>query len=338
MLPTYDAIGNKLRNTRTDGSWDYISGIIAIRVGENVRIPDRLTQYTLEEVKNVQYQSLTRQLKDFYQYSQQNGLDMMLHTRSTTIFSKPLQQLIDNGSIIQKTIPGLKRKKMESEFEARYLELLRKPIKSKEEVQEKERLRIFLTEELKLEIKDLSQELAKIGCKYTDPWDLANTKESYPEAIDTLIKHVSKPYHDRNKEGIIRALIVKEAKGKANVALIAEYGRIAREKHNHRWVIGNAIYVIVIKDDIDSILPIVLNPENGISRQRFVLALGKIKSAKTEDILIKLLDDTEMALYAIQALERMKSRKAKEKISVLTNSKNESIRKEAQNFTKKMGL
>lgn len=79
----------------------------AINVGGRTRIPDRLTANFLEEVKNVKYQSLTSQLRDFNIYSQQNNLQMILHTRSNTILSKPLQGLIDNGSIIHKIIPGL---------------------------------------------------------------------------------------------------------------------------------------------------------------------------------------------------------------------------------------
>ena len=69
------------------------------------RIPDQLTSTTLGEVKNVSHLSLTRQLTDFHLYSQQNGLQFILHTRPTTTFSGPLQNLINNGSIIVKPIP-----------------------------------------------------------------------------------------------------------------------------------------------------------------------------------------------------------------------------------------
>ena len=62
---------------------------------------------TLEEVKNVRHLSFTGQLRDFYQYSNDNGLQMILHTRSTTTFTGPLQNLIDNGLIIRQNIPGL---------------------------------------------------------------------------------------------------------------------------------------------------------------------------------------------------------------------------------------
>lgn len=69
------------------------------------RIPDRLTSTALEEVKNVKHLSFTRQLQDFHLYSQQNNLQMILHTRPGTTFSAPLQSAINNGTIITKTIP-----------------------------------------------------------------------------------------------------------------------------------------------------------------------------------------------------------------------------------------
>ena len=47
----------------------------------------------------------------------------------------------------------------------------------------------------------------------------------------------------------------------------------------------------------------------------FVAALGKIQSEEAEDVLIKLLDDEEVTPHALEALGRMKSKKAIEKMS-----------------------
>ncbi|MCO5948302.1 hypothetical protein [Mucilaginibacter flavidus] len=173
---------------------------------------------------------------------------------------------------------------MKSELELKFLKLLRKPIKSNVEIEEKEKLRNLFTEELKREIKDLSKELKEAEVKYTDPWDLVNASEPYPDAINILITHLSKQYHYRNKQGIVRALTVKEARGKANATLIAEYNKVPKDKENDslRWAIGNAIWFIITPNDIESILPIVEDKKNGMSRHRFVLALGKIKSKKSE--------------------------------------------------------
>ncbi|WP_307810549.1 putative toxin [Gelidibacter salicanalis] len=69
------------------------------------RVPDHLSSTALGEIKNVSHLSLTRQLRDFHLFSQQNGLQFNLFTRSTTTFSQPLQNLINNGSIIVQPIP-----------------------------------------------------------------------------------------------------------------------------------------------------------------------------------------------------------------------------------------
>ena len=95
-----------------------VAGENAVGIGSKVRIPslsgtakfripDGLTSTTLTEVKNVAHQSLTRQLRGFHMFSQQTGRQFILYTRPTTTFSRPLQNLINQGQIIVKPIPGL---------------------------------------------------------------------------------------------------------------------------------------------------------------------------------------------------------------------------------------
>jgi hypothetical protein len=73
------------------------------------RFPDRLTEKTLEEVKNVQYLALTQQLRDYLAYAQANQLTFILHVHPETKYSGPLQDLIDAGQIMPKKIEGLSR-------------------------------------------------------------------------------------------------------------------------------------------------------------------------------------------------------------------------------------
>lgn len=68
----------------------------------------------------------------------------------------------------------------------------------------------------------------------------------------------------------------------------------------------------------------------------FVAALGKVKSEKSENILINLLDDDEVTPQALEALGRMKSKKAKDRILMLTNHPKALIRKEALKAFKKI--
>jgi hypothetical protein len=46
-------------------------------------------------------------------------------------------------------------------------------------------------------------------------WDLVNTAEPYPHLLNLLADHVQRPYHKRTREGIARALAVREARGTA---------------------------------------------------------------------------------------------------------------------------
>jgi hypothetical protein len=72
---------------------------IKITSSDATRYPDRVTELTLEEVKNVKRQALTQQLSEYLEYAQENGLTFILHTRPDTVLSGPLKALIDAGHL-----------------------------------------------------------------------------------------------------------------------------------------------------------------------------------------------------------------------------------------------
>jgi RHS repeat-associated protein len=78
----------------------------AIEINGRIRIPDQVTNEVLREVKNVQNISYTRQLRDYADFAQQEGLTFELYTRSSTQISGPLNEAINNDVIIHKYIPG----------------------------------------------------------------------------------------------------------------------------------------------------------------------------------------------------------------------------------------
>src|SRR5262245_48225177 len=99
------------------------------------------------------------------------------------------------------------------ELECRWTELLRKRPKTTSDAQEMEHVREALTRALLQQSAHLYEELSAIGIRIKSIWDLVNTPTGYPEAIPILVEHLAKPYHHRTKEGIVRALAVKGAKG-----------------------------------------------------------------------------------------------------------------------------
>ena len=76
-----------------------------IRINGRGRIPDGLTNEVLSEVKNVQFLSFTRQLRDFADFAEQNGRRFDLFLRPNTRVSGPLQDAIDRGIINRLDIP-----------------------------------------------------------------------------------------------------------------------------------------------------------------------------------------------------------------------------------------
>jgi RHS repeat-associated protein len=63
---------------------------VAISINGRDRRPDGLTNYTLSEVKNVGYQRLSGQLRDYMDYAKQRNLKFDLYTRGDTYLSRGL--------------------------------------------------------------------------------------------------------------------------------------------------------------------------------------------------------------------------------------------------------
>ncbi len=152
-------------------------------------------------------------------------------------------------------------------------------------------------------MSQIQSALSAVGVHIDNIYDLVNTSAPYPEAVPILIKLLSEGVgSQREREGIIRALAVKQAKGKANAVLMEEFFKSKNEPMYYRWAIGSTIYTIVEKNDLKNIMEIVLNKEHGMARQMFVLSLGKIKSVESEKTLVTLLTDGDVAGHALSAL------------------------------------
>lgn len=119
-----------------------------------------------------------------------------------------------------------------SDSEKVFLSLLKKSTKTKEEIEQMRMAGEIFSNELREETRYLLNEIKENGLEIDSIWDLVNTQQSYPEAIEPLRKHLSGNYHIRNKEGIIRALGVKESGMKEIIALLNEYGKFDDENYN----------------------------------------------------------------------------------------------------------
>ena len=101
-------------------------------------------------------------------------------------------------------------------------------------------------------------DLAVAGFEVGSVWDLVNTNKSYPAAIPVLLDHLRRPYHERIRNGIIRALTVKDAKGIAGDDILDELGREADSEN--RWALANALTVVAERKDAVAIEALLGDP------------------------------------------------------------------------------
>ena len=183
-------------------------------------------------------------------------------------------------------------------------------------------------------------ELAKAGLKVFSVYDLVNTKRSYPEVIPVLLNCLAKVDDPIIKEGLVRALTVKEAIGIANKQLIREFLSIppdsAQRDQFLKWTIGNALAVIATDADYADLVRIATAKEHGKAREMVVVALGRMKSLDAGEVLIALLDDAVVAGHAAMALAKLKYIPAMSKLKSLRSNQKTWVAKEIERAIKKL--
>lgn len=120
--------------------------------------------------------------------------------------------------------------------------------------------------------------LRAAGSAISSVWDLVNTTESYPSAIPVLLSHLSGAYHLRTKQGITRALTVREARGTAARRIIES---LAIETDGElRWALANALTVVAEADDAAVIRRLSTDPHYADVHERLSVAARKADRRK----------------------------------------------------------
>jgi len=194
----------------------------------------------------------------------------------------------------------------------------------------------------KKENEFIVMELRNAGFKVSDLFDLVNFKQTDFGYINLLLdlldsEKVTDPII---KDGIIRAVTVRKAKGIAETKLLEYYNSLKTEKEKELigWSVGNWFEYLYSDSYFEQIKEISTDKNNGMSRQMFVLALGKTKKHKSESekLLLELTFDNQVALHAVIALGKLKLSNSIERLTELTTDKNKTIKKEAIKALKKI--
>jgi len=182
--------------------------------------------------------------------------------------------------------------------------------------------------------RPLVEALNNSGVSVKSVWDLVNTKESYRLAIPVLIAHLRYPYPYRIREGIARALTVKNAGDPAFMALVDEFRKqpdsADAAQHGFKWALGNAISIVANRNHFNEIVELIRDRRHGTTRDMLVLRLADLDCDRAIGILIDLLADEDVVREALMALGKLKAQKARRHIERLLDHPKFRVRKEAK--------
>lgn len=131
--------------------------------------------------------------------------------------------------------------------------------------------------QFRIEEEPIIADLAMSGFEVGSVWDLVNTNKTYPTAIPVLLDHLRRSYHARIREGIIRALTVKEAKGLAGGDIISELRQEADSEN--RWALANALTVVAERGNAAAIQALLDDPAYADVSERLGEALKTADAA-----------------------------------------------------------
>ncbi len=100
---------------------------------------------------------------------------------------------------------------------------------------------------------DLLRDVRSAGYEIDSVWDLVNNVRhpilerkfvgEYRGAYPVLVKHLVVQHHERIREGIIRALTVKDGGPEVEIALLVEFEK--EPSQSLRWVLANALKTVM---------------------------------------------------------------------------------------------
>jgi hypothetical protein len=117
-------------------------------------------------------------------------------------------------------------------------ELATRP-ESRAKIQERQAMLAGIHERRRQDEAALVEELRLAGLEVSSVYDLVNTASPYPDAIPILIRHLELPHEKIIREGIIRALTIKNAGNEVETALLHHFEK--ESESEVRWVIANAL-------------------------------------------------------------------------------------------------
>lgn len=161
--------------------------------------------------------------------------------------------------------------------------------------------------EYRLAEAPLVDELRAAGFQVQSVWDLVNTPASYPKAVPILLAHLPRPYPPAVREGIARALAVRETKAPGWNVLTRLY--IDEPEARVRGGLAAAIAATADDEVIGDVIALARDTRHGTSRVLLLTALERSADPRARAALMDLSTDPELTKEIQVILRRLKRAK-----------------------------
>lgn len=177
--------------------------------------------------------------------------------------------------------------------------------------------------------------LREVGVQVNDVYEFVNGATPR-KAIPILVQLL--PLLDDNtiKEGVIRALGDKAARGAAARPLIAELKRLGGTKPLLGWAIANSLAQVVELSDFEELRSLVGNASFGKAREMLVLAMARTKHPNAAAELAKLAGDEALTGHVVMAAGELGASQLRPFVEQQLDSRTPWVRKEAQKALRRL--
>jgi len=166
--------------------------------------------------------------------------------------------------------------------------------------------RLEAVERSKLAALPIEIELRLAGVAIRSISDFLRDAVASDIAIPILLKWLPIADDPAVKETIVRALSIPSARPAATRPLIQQFRKLPlAENEGIKWAIGNALSVIADDSAFDAIRDLVQDRQHGRAREMLTVALGNMRNPETVNLLIRLLEDDQVAGHALIAIRKL---------------------------------
>jgi len=154
----------------------------------------------------------------------------------------------------------------------------------------------------------LVAELKAAGFSVESVWDFVNTDDSYTAALPILLDHVQRDYPDKLREGMTRAMAVRESKFAWRTLLRLFRAQFDSNPNGFKGALAVALSAIADDKVMTDVIELFKEPRHGESRIFFVTTLKRAKLANARAALEAGRQDPQLVKEIVRVLDRPKRR------------------------------